>query len=83
MAMRSEVLRTPDWLRVEIRHDPRDFTHRLDVGVRCKDGWAHLVSLEVDQANYVDVGFDKKLRVLQRHHEFVTKKLATETLENT
>ena len=83
MATRSETIRTPDWLRVEFTHDPRTFEYRLDVGVRAKDGWAHLVSLDVAQARHIDAGFDTKLALYQKHHEFATRKLATETLEKT
>lgn len=84
MAMRNETIRTPDWLRVEITHDPRNFDAVLNIGVKCKDGWAHLVSLSVDDASaYLHVAEFTKLRAYQKHHEFVTRKLATETLENT
>ena len=85
MAMRNEAIRTPDWLRVEISHDPRHFDAVLNIGVRCKDGWAHLVSLNIDAAAtlYEHGAEFTKLRAYQRHHEFVTRKLATETLEKT
>lgn len=82
MAMRSEVMRTPDWLRVEVTHDPRNFDYRLDIAVRCDDGWAHLVSLEVDPQFGSEMR-SKKLGVYQRHHEFATRRLASETLERT
>jgi hypothetical protein len=83
MAMRSEAIRTPDWLRVEITHDPRSFEYRLDIGVKCHDGWAHIVSLMADPSAFGSEVFNKKLEVFQKHHEFVTRKLAVETLEKT
>jgi hypothetical protein len=83
MAMRNEVLQTPNWLRVEIRHDPRNFEHRLDIGIKCHDGWAHVVCVGLDLALSVDAGFDKKVELLQRIHEHVTKQLAIATLEHT
>jgi hypothetical protein len=83
MAMRNEIMRTPDWLRVEIRHDPRSFEYRLDVGIKCNDGWAHAVCVGLDSALSMDHGFNKKVEVLQRIHEHVTKQLAVATLENT
>lgn len=84
MAMLNEVIRTPEWLRVEITPDPRSFSVMLNIGVKCMDGWAHLVSLEVDDAmGYLQRGEYTKLRTYQLHHEFATKKLASETLENT
>lgn len=84
MAMRSEAIRTPDWLRVEISHDPRSFEYRLDIGVRCKEGWAHLVSMEVpiSFANGDTLEY-KKAKAYALAHDFITRKLAIETLENT
>ena len=84
MAMRSEAIRTPNWLRVEITHDPRSFEYRLDIGVRCKEGWAHLVSMEVpiSFANGDTLEY-KKAKAYALAHDFITRKLAIETLENT
>lgn len=83
MAMRSESLKTPNWLRVDITHDPRSFDLRLDIGIRCHDGWAHLVSLALDPSGFGETVFNKKLEAYQRAHEFITIKLASETLEKT
>ena len=83
MATRSEVLRAPNWLRVEITHDPRSFEYRLDIGVKCHDGWAHIVSMSVDPSAFNEEVFNKKLEALQQAHGFITRKLAIETLENT
>ena len=84
MAMRSEVLRAPSWLRVEITHDPRTFEYRLDIGIRCRDGWAHLVSMEVPISLATgDTLEHKKAKAYELAHEFITRKLAIETLENT
>lgn len=84
MAMRSEELRTPSWLRVDISHDPRTFEYRLDIGVRCRDGWAHIASMECP------IGFGtpdmvemRKAKAYELAHNFITRKLAIETLENT
>jgi hypothetical protein len=84
MAWRNEQIRTPDWLRVEIGHDPREFTQRLDIGIKCNDGWAHIVSLDIDDASaYLRTGHFNRLKLYQQLHEFVTRKLAVETLEKT
>ena len=83
MAMRSEAIRTPNWLRVEITHDPRSFEYRLDIGIRCHDGWAHLVSMALDPSAFNESVFNKKTEAYQMAHNFITRKLAIETLENT
>ena len=84
MAMLSDTLRTPKWLRVELSHDPRTLEYRLDIGVRCRDGWAHLASMEapIDFANGDTLAL-KKVKAYEIAHNFVTRKLAIETLENT
>lgn len=84
MAMRSEAIRTPNWLRVELTHDVRTFEHRLDIGVRCEDGWAHLVSMAcpISFANGDTLEY-KKAKAYELAHNFITRKLAIETLENT
>jgi len=81
MAMRSEVIRTPEWLRVEIGHDPNTLEYVMNIGVKCYDGWAHLVSLDVADAYYEGNKSFSKLSVCREHHEFVTKKLAILALE--
>lgn len=84
MAMLNEVIRTPEWLRVEITPDPLSFSVMLNIGVKCVDGWAHLVSLDVhDATGYLQRAEYTKLRTYQLQHEFITKKLASETLEKT
>jgi hypothetical protein len=84
MAMRSEELRTPSWLRVDISHDPRTFEYRLDIGVMCKDGWAHLVSMEIPISfGNGDTLEMRKAKAYELAHNFITRKLAIETLEST
>ena len=84
MAMRSEAIRTPNWLRVEITHDPRTFEYRLDIGVRCRNGWAHLTSMDVpisfSDGDFLDIS---KAKAYELAHTFITRKLAIETLEKT
>ena len=82
MAMLNRPIHTPPWLRVEISGDPL-FAQRLDIGIRCADGWAHLISLPVDPVNFDDVVFNKRITAYRLAHEFVTEKLAIETLETT
>lgn len=84
MAMRSESLLSPSWLRVEIKHDVRTLEYRLDIGVRCRDGWAHLVSMECPIGyGTPDMVEMRKAKAYELAHNFITKQLAIETLENT
>lgn len=85
MALRnSDVLRTPPWLRVEATFDDRAMDYKVDVGIKCRDGWAHLVSMDTPigfgNGDTLDIS---KAQAYERAHNFITRKLAIETLENT
>lgn len=84
MAMLSDTLRTPKWLRIELSHDPRTLEYRLDIGIQCRDGWAHLVSMETPlDYRHTDTLVMRKKDAYELAHNFITRKLAIETLENT
>lgn len=84
MALQSNALRTPSWMRAELAVDARTLDERLNVGVRCKDGWAHIVTLSLPRSfangDILDVSRAEVYTVM---HQFITKQLAIETLENT
>lgn len=84
MATLSESLMTPSWLRVELSTDYQSMDQRLNVGFRCRDGWAHIVSLPASLSfSNRDMTESTKREVYERLHQFITKQLAIETLENT
>ena len=84
MAMLSDTLRTPKWLRVELSHDPRTLEYRLDIGIQCRDGWAQLVSMETPlDYRHTDSRVMRKKVASELAHNFITRKLAIEILENT
>jgi hypothetical protein len=82
MAMLNRPIHTPPWLRVEIAEDPVLGQH-LNIGVRCADGWAHLVSMPINVVNFDDVVHREKVIAYRHAHEFITNQLAIETLEKT
>lgn len=84
MARRNEALMTPSWLRVEIAFDDRAMDYKINIGIRCMDGWAHLVSMDTPlgfrNGDTLDLS---KAKALDVAHNFITRQLAIETLENT
>ena len=74
----------PSWLRAEINDDYRDSHAYADVGVRCRDGWVHVMHSRVDTYQRNDIDMRKTRReLLQELHEHITLELAKLTLEET
>lgn len=75
------VAQTPGWCRVEFEPSPQNFTTRMRVGVRCKDGFVTLVD-EVLWAefNHAFAGCSRR-QLLQHMQELIATQLATLTLE--
>lgn len=76
----------PIWIRAELNPDYRDAHLYADIGVRCRDGWVHVMHSKIDlyQHNDIDIDIRKTRReLLQELHEHITIELAKLTLEET
>ena len=74
---------TPDWLRVETVPDVTSAATVLNVGIRCRDGWAHVLHIQLQTDVVRDEVWDNKARIIRRAHEHTTKQLAIAALEST
>lgn len=74
----------PSWLRAELNDDYRDSHVYADVGVRCRDGWVHVMHSKCDFHQKNDIDMRKTRReLLEELHEHITLELAKLTLEET
>jgi hypothetical protein len=85
MATPSSIYqRSPNWIRAEINDDYRDACIYADIGVRCRDGWVHVMHSRIDHYQQNDIDMRKTRReLLQELHEHITLELARLTLEET
>lgn len=83
MAKLSEHLKTPSWLRVEVSTDHYNMTHTVRVGVDCRDGFAHVLTLDVERFSFATSADESREQILRQAHEFITKQLAILELEKT
>ena len=74
---------TPDWLRVETIFDIASAATVLNVGIRCRDGWAHVLQVQLPTEVVRDEVWDNKARIIRRAHEHTAKQLAIAALEST
>ncbi len=74
---------TPDWLRVETIPDIASAATVLNVGIRCRDGWAHVLQVQLATEVVRDEVWDGKARIIRRAHEHIAKQLAIAALEST
>jgi len=74
---------TVDWLRVETSHDVVSAATVLNVGIRCRDGWAHVLQINLSTEVARDEVWDDKARIIRRAHEHIAKQLAIAALEST
>lgn len=70
------------WLVVESYFKVSHFAHITSVGVRCKDGVAHIAELDLTHAD-TDRVSETRSQVLQQVYEHVVKQLALLELDKT
>jgi hypothetical protein len=85
MAMLSSVnQRKPNWIRAELNDDYRDGCVYADIGIRCRDGWVHVMHSKLTYYQHNDIDMRKTRReLLEELHQHITLELATLTLEET
>jgi hypothetical protein len=82
--LNSNAPRKPIWIRAELNDDYRDASVYADIGVRCRDGWVHVMHSRLSHYQNNDIDMRKTRReLLQELHEHITLELAKLTLEET